>query len=137
MTTIIKTTNIDSYIEALEEFSDKYEHHRASEVSIPPDEVVDLRRRLILEEARELIDALAKRDVRLVADGLADLLYVTFGTALAFGIPMERVFLEVHRSNMTKSYEKKGGKSVKGPDYEPPNFDKILFGLGDREEEVG
>jgi phosphoribosyl-ATP pyrophosphohydrolase len=124
------------YMDALVEFSEKYGHHVASQVSIPPEDVLDLRRRLILEEARELIDALANKDIRQVADGCADLLYVTFGTALAFGIPMDRIFAEVHRSNMTKSYEKKGGKSVKGPDFRPPDFEQILF-KSDRKEVVG
>jgi predicted HAD superfamily Cof-like phosphohydrolase len=42
-------------------------------------------------------------DMVLVADGLADSHYIGYcGTGNAFGIDMEKVFDEVHRSNMTK-----------------------------------
>ena len=37
-----------------------------------------------------------------VADALADLVYVIYGAALEYGIPLDRVFAEVHRSNMAK-----------------------------------
>ncbi|MFO7897255.1 MAG: nucleoside triphosphate pyrophosphohydrolase family protein [Candidatus Cloacimonadales bacterium] len=61
-----------------------------------------LRMRLILEEASELANAYAKQDYIEVADALADLLYVVYGTAAEHGIDIDRVFEEVHRSNMTK-----------------------------------
>ena len=51
-----------------------------------------------------------------IADALADLLYFIYGTAVAYGIDMESVFLEIHRSNMTKIRPAGGGdkKAVKG-----------------------
>lgn len=98
---------------------------------VPPQEVRALRAKLILEEALETIAAMGVRifitdgpavvevckyakinavvsnDVNLfeVADGLADLDYVgACGTAVAFGIDLEPIFQEVHRSNMTKCW---------------------------------
>lgn len=89
-----------------------------------------LRERLISEEAAEVIQALhtftvAPSDASLqnLAKELADLLYVTFGAAVELGIPMNAVFEDVHRSNMTKAPAKDpGGKVTKGPSYRPPDL---------------
>ncbi len=62
----------------------------------------DLRVELIREELTELRDAIDASDIIELADAIADLLYVTYGAALAFGIPINPVFDEVHRSNMSK-----------------------------------
>jgi predicted HAD superfamily Cof-like phosphohydrolase len=88
----------------------------------------ELRVRLIDEEFRELRDALDANDVVEVADALADLLYVVIGSALQWGIPLERVFAEVHRSNMTKERGSKraDGKILKGPNYSPPDVAGVL-----------
>jgi predicted HAD superfamily Cof-like phosphohydrolase len=83
-----------------------------------------LRLRLIDEELRELRLGLINNSVVDVADALADLMYVVIGSALQWGIPLERVFAEVHRSNMTKGGGDKraDGKILKGPGYEPPDL---------------
>src|SRR4051812_4427776 len=67
-----------------------------------PELVKQLRCALIEEEAAEFRTAIEKNDIVAVADAIADLLYVTYGAALTFGIPVREVFAEVHRSNMTK-----------------------------------
>jgi predicted HAD superfamily Cof-like phosphohydrolase len=84
----------------------------------------ELRLSLIGEELKELRDALEADDVIAVADGLADLMYVVIGSALQWGIPLERVFAEVHRSNMTKGDgpRRPDGKILKGPGYTPPDL---------------
>lgn len=61
-----------------------------------------LRARLLLEETRETVEALVRGDKVAFADGLADLIYVAIGAALAYGIPLEEVWNEVQRSNMEK-----------------------------------
>lgn len=77
---------------------------------------------LLIEELGETIAAMASGDEVELADGLADLSYVTLGTAATFDIPLARVFDEVHRSNMTKS--RRAGdtfiKADKGTSYRPP-----------------
>lgn len=92
--------------------------------------VNNLRMRLIDEERRELLGALADDDVLGVADALADLMYVVIGSALQWGIPLERVFAEVHRSNMTKrgGDKRADGKILKGPNYSPPDLSFVLEG---------
>lgn len=90
----------------------------------------DLRVRLIAEEFSELREALDANDAVEVADALADLLYVVIGSALQWGIPLDRVLAEVHRSNMTKDGGGKriDGKILKGPGYEPPDVAGVLNG---------
>jgi NTP pyrophosphatase (non-canonical NTP hydrolase) len=83
------------------------------------------RMRLIREEANELAEALADRDLVRAADAMADLLYVTYGTGVAYGIDLEPVFAEAHRSNMTKT-PSGGDKPSKDPGYQPPNIEVVL-----------
>lgn len=92
--------------------------------TVPPDERIQLRLRLIAEEFLELLDAAGAwtddetkaeieykirhacaRRMQLVifADALADLDYVVEGTRLEFGIDGGPVADEVHRSNMAKA----------------------------------
>jgi len=84
------------------------------------------------EELRELLQAMASEDIVAIADGLADLLYVVFGTAAAYGIPMDDVFAEVHASNMSKLGTDgkpiigEHGKRLKGPLYRPPNIAPLV-----------
>ncbi len=88
-----------------------------------------LRSDLILEEMKETLDAIWQYDLVEIADGIADSIYVLCGTALEYGIPLDEVFAEVHRSNMTKFIDgsfRDDGKYQKGPSYEPPNLAKIL-----------
>lgn len=95
-------------------------------------ETQDLRNDLIFEECDELLEALDKDDIIAVADALADLAYVVYGTALTFGIPLDAVLAEVHRSNMSKlgadgkPIYREDGKVLKGPGYTPPNLGPIL-----------
>ncbi len=62
------------------------------------DDVKEIRCALIEEEALEFREALAADDIVEVADTIADLLYVVYGAAVTFGIPIHEVFTEVHRS---------------------------------------
>lgn len=71
-------------------------------LTLPTKEVQELRVRLIEEELIELKDAFAMDYMAGIADGIADLLYVVYGTAVACGLDAERIFDEVHRSNMSK-----------------------------------
>ncbi len=95
-----------------------------------PDEMTHrLRVRLIEEEFAELREALGKQDLVGIAKELADLLYVVYGTAVSYGVDMEPVFREVHRSNMTKvgGYKRDDGKWVKPTTYSPASLGPILM----------
>ena len=93
--------------------------------------------KLIEEEKKELFDEFAKtspENVNLVnvAKELADLLYVVYGTAAAYGIPIDDVYREVHKSNMSKLGEdgkpiyREDGKVLKGPNYKPADLNKFF-----------
>ena len=99
---------------------------------IPP-WVQMLRMDLLDEEVSELHEAVEKGDIAKIADGIADIAYVVVGTAVAYGIPFDAVFAEVHRSNMTKINTPAEAKLVKGPGYEPPRIAEVLASL-DRDD---
>jgi predicted HAD superfamily Cof-like phosphohydrolase len=63
-----------------------------------------LRVNLIKEELLEFAEANTVTDI---ADALGDLLYVVLGSAVAYGIDLEPVFNEIHRSNMSKMWTEK------------------------------
>ncbi len=58
--------------------------------------------RLVAEEAAELDDAMHSKSMVEVADAMCDLIYVTLQGALKMGIPLDRIWDEVQRSNMAK-----------------------------------
>jgi len=104
--------------------------HRPT-ADIPADEAV-LRQALLDEEVDELRTAVGEGDVVGIADALADIVYIACGTAHAYGIDLDAVVAEVHRSNMTKlggdgrPVYREDGKVLKGPSYEPPQLSAVL-----------
>lgn len=101
-------------------------------LAMPPRAVAEFRLKLIAEELDELRAAVANDDVVKIADGLGDLLYVVYGAGLAFGIDLEPVFAEIHRSNMTKvgGPVREDGKLLKPAWYEPPDLKRVLEAQG-------
>lgn len=98
-------------------------------VGVPLDQEQDLRLRLIDEEFEELKVALQNHDEVEVADAIGDLLYVVMGCAVTWGIPMEAVVKEIHRSNLTKDGTMStGGKLLKGEGFEEPELQKVMAG---------
>lgn len=87
----------------------------ATSLGFPSRERVELRQRLLREEYLEWLHAVSERDMVEVADALADMVYIIAGTALEFGIPLDRVWDEVQRSNMAK-VDPVSGKVTKRPD---------------------
>jgi len=87
-----------------------------------------LRVHLIAEELGELSIALANRDLVGVADALTDLAYVVLGAAVTYGIPLDEVWAEVHKSNMTKAVRGPQDTRLrdKGNSYVPPNVRGVL-----------
>ena len=87
---------------------------------------------MINEELEELKDAISKKDIKEVADALTDILYVTYGAGHAFGINLDKCFVEVQSSNMSKLGEdgkpiyNDKGKVMKGPNYFKPDLNKFV-----------
>jgi predicted HAD superfamily Cof-like phosphohydrolase len=72
---------------------------------IPSAERCKLRIELLSEELKELQQAIDDDNIVEVADALCDLQYVLSGAVLEFGLgeKFEKLFNEVHRSNMSKA----------------------------------
>jgi predicted HAD superfamily Cof-like phosphohydrolase len=126
------------------------------------DDLIALRSTLIAEEAQEVLEALQNYAVTKVMDDhfeahpetalfgpphfveaphryealakeLADLLYVVYGTADLLEIPLEAVFAEVHRSNMSKVVNgqvirREDGKILKPDNYREADVHGALTG---------
>ena len=73
-----------------------------SEPSFSNEKINELRYNLIKEELDELKIAMDNKDLLEVADALTDILYVTYGAGVAFGLDLDACFNEVHNSNMSK-----------------------------------
>lgn len=99
----------------------------------PDPATVELRLNLITEELGELINAIDMKDLVGVADALTDILYVTYGAGIAFGLDLDECFDEVHESNMSKLDEdgnpiyRADGKVLKGPFYRPPDLKSRIY----------
>ncbi len=117
----------DTNHELVKEFHKKFDIPIKPIGHLPTDGRALLRIRLIQEELAELTEAIQLGQYVNLAKELGDLLYVIYGAAAEFGVPIDDVFREVHKSNMTKSHEPDpGGKIVKGKDYEPADTEKVL-----------
>lgn len=89
------------------------------------------RHRMLLSEVAELGEAALEGGLPDIAQELADVAYVTYGTALTYGIDLDAVIAEVHAANMTKMGRDGrpimvNGKVQKGPDYRHPDVASVL-----------
>ncbi len=106
-------------------------------------EIIQLRQRLIDEETLEVIEAadelaqattiaasrLAKAHL---LKELADLIYVTYGFAELFNLPLDAAIMEVHLNNLTKlgpdgkAVRREDGKILKPDTYVPVDLTWLL-----------
>ena len=112
----------------VEEFHKKFDILAQTSPTAVSEETKRLRIRLIQEEFDELKESMAEGNLAALAKEMADLLYVVYGTAVSYGIDMDPVFREVHRSNLSKigGYKREDGKWVKPPTYSPADIEPLL-----------
>ena len=121
-------TNFDS----VKKFMEKFGQEVKTKTEFPSEKIVKLRYDLIKEELDEFEQALKDKNLTEVADSLTDILYVTYGAGVAFGIDLDKCFDEVQRSNMSKlgadgkPIYNKDGKVMKGPQYFKPDLSKFV-----------
>lgn len=112
------------------DFHERFQLPRQDSPTWPGEAVHRLRVSLIDEELAELRNAGEAHDLVQVADALADLLYVVYGTAVTYGIDLDPVFKEIHRSNMSKGdpevVTRPDGKILKGANYRAPEVAGVL-----------
>lgn len=65
-------------------------------------QLVQYRVNLILEEVKELQDAVKNKDMTETIDALADILFVVYGMGATMGINLDKAYDIVYESNMTK-----------------------------------
>jgi predicted HAD superfamily Cof-like phosphohydrolase len=118
-------------------YKDVMEFHRAfgqrigEQPALPEMEERNLRYLLLEEEFNEYEKAESENDLVEIADALADIIYIACGTAVSYGIPLDKIFDEVHRSNMTKLVDgkvlrRKDGKIQKPAGWTAPDVAGIL-----------
>jgi predicted HAD superfamily Cof-like phosphohydrolase len=99
--------------------------------AIPNFKTVQLRARLIKEEAGEADEAILSSDLPEIAKECVDILVVTIGTLVAYGIDPRPIWDDVHRSNMDKFrngvIKDQGGKILKPPGWVKPDITKLLM----------
>ena len=98
---------------------------------LPDSKERTLRMKLLAEEMYEYTAAENDNDIVEIADALADIIYIACGTAVAYGIPLDDVFEEVHASNMAKLVDGKpiyreDGKVLKPEGWKPPDIEGVL-----------
>jgi predicted HAD superfamily Cof-like phosphohydrolase len=116
----------------LKEFHDAFGHPVANTPTLSVNH--KLRYELMAEENLEYYDAVEAGDLVETADALADQLYILCGTIVAHGMQhiIEKVFAEVHDSNMSKlgtdgkPIYREDGKIMKGLDYRKPDIGQFL-----------
>jgi predicted HAD superfamily Cof-like phosphohydrolase len=87
---------------------------------------------LVKEEFYELMYALKEMNLVETADACADLIWVIEGLCHSLGIPLQKVWDEVARSNMSKTVngklvKREDGKVLKPDTYSAPDINKILY----------
>ena len=87
------------------EFHQTFGHPILISPQIPSKERSDLRVLLLVEELKELQEAILDNNIVEVADAFADIQYVLCGAILEFGLgdKFKELFNEVQRSNMSKA----------------------------------
>ena len=92
-------------------------------------ELESMRFKLIIEELNEFTDATDKENL---LKELADLLYVIYGYAATYGLPIDEAFKRVHESNMSKLGDdgkplyREDGKVLKGPNYKQADLGDLV-----------
>lgn len=117
--------------ESVREFHTKFGISKAHPADV---QSIQFRMRLISEEYREVLEVARKfpLDSAHLLKELADLAYVIYGTAEAFGWDLDEAVSRVHDSNMSKLDEngcpiyREDGKVLKSNLYEEPDLADLV-----------
>ena len=120
-----------SFYTDVKDFHKAFGQRIGEKPELPDEHERDLRYDLLKEEFDEYRTAENDDDLVEIADALADLIYIACGTAVSYGIPLDKVFEEVHRSNMAKLVDGKvlrraDGKVQKPEGWTPPDIAGVL-----------
>lgn len=120
-------------VKSLLEFNEAFEIPKLDQPGLGPDELIELRIKLLTEEVQEYAEAARSGDLVEVLDALADIGYILAGTIINHGMQhiFDAAFDEVHRSNMAKLVDGKvlrreDGKVMKPEGWTPPQLAAFL-----------
>ena len=133
------------WVQDVVDFHNQFGCYSSAEPRSIPSDIEELRWKLIIEELNELAGGMFEEpDLGVVADSIADLIYVLIGTAIAYGIDLRPIWDAVQKANMAKvgGGVRGDGKILKPPGWTPPDIDKLLneqqpLGIGNEREEDG
>lgn len=93
------------FLTEVREFHERFEHPILPTPTIPDAKRCTLRVSLLVEELKELEEAIKNNDIVEVADAFCDLQYVLSGAVLEFGMgeKFPHLFAMTHHSNMSKA----------------------------------
>lgn len=117
----------------VKDFQTAVGQHVGTKPEFPDMHERNLRMKLMSEEFNEYMEGEQKDDIENVAKELADIIYIVCGTAASYGIPLDTVFDEVHKSNMAKlgpdgrPKRREDGKILKPDGWTPPDIKSILW----------
>lgn len=126
-----------SHLELVKEFHKCFGAPVSKGVHLSDRDLNNLRIKLLYEEYTELVREFNRPDGKTpdpqkVTKELSDLLYVLLGAAIAWGLPLDQAFRQVHMSNMSKlgpdgePVRRGDGKILKGPNYFEPNLERLF-----------
>ena len=116
----------------VKEFQKAFRSNVGTTPNLPSEDERSLRIKLLKEEFDEYMEGENNNDLVEISDALGDMLYIIYGTAVSYGIPLDEIFLEIHRSNMSKLDEdgnpifREDGKVLKGNNYFKPNIAQYI-----------
>ena len=120
-------------VASLLEFNKAFEIPKLDAPGLSPEDMIELRIKLLREEVEEYAEAARAGDMVEVLDALADIGYILAGTIINHGMQhiYDDAFNEVHRSNMAKLVDGKAirredGKVLKPEGWQPPQLAKFL-----------
>jgi len=139
---------------------DVNDFHKALEIptAIDDDQDVKIRRpelraELLAEEACECLEAMTGQawkiapemmggsgepDIVEAVDGIIDIIVVACGAACEWGIDLQPIWEEIHRTNMAKQGgpTRKDGKKLKPEGWKPPNVKGLIEAQQQSKEEL-
>ena len=120
-----------SFYTDVRDFHQAFGQRIGEKPELPSEDERTLRKRLLSEEFDEYLDAEYDHNLVEIADAIADIIYIACGTAVSYGIPLDDVFAEVHRSNMAKLVDGKvirrtDGKVQKPEGWTAPDSEGVL-----------
>ncbi len=129
----LSRSNMNPIVASLLEFNQAFDIPKLDSPDIGPEELIELRIKLLREEVEEYAEAARAGDIVEVIDALADIGYILAGTILNHGMQniYDDAFDEVHRSNMAKLVDGKvlrreDGKVMKPQGWTPPQLAQFV-----------